>query len=597
MLNIFNITRGCYHIEFKFTHDNTFELIELNPRVGGALIIESTEYISGTNLLLLWLKTLLYKNVKLPQTINNHNYENIKCSAFRVYFGYDIGTIKSIQYNNISEKPSLHNVLIDIGTELLCDKSEQFLAQALWTKTVKNKNIINKFHEKISIESKKYLSFNIVNKNYYSHVFLIVDYNLSRVIEVQKIADIVYQQYNYQTILVTTKGKGIISDNITSFEYESITIDSILDEIIHNLDNHRYIPVSGLVFSDNAIVTGSKLLEHYNLITDSSIGAAKSYDKLLYRKSEKTYKLNNHINTPEFYDLRHKKSYDYLSDKITKGFIIKPRKQGNNMGVVSVHSIDDIKTFINKNQYFNDSYIAEQLIDIKDEFSVDGVGQLQFITKKLSIRGRFPLEIGQVLPPNIDNLTRNKIILANSLANSVVEQKNGAFHNEIMICSRTNKAYVVEPNRRPGGMSIWYLIYNVYQIDLYKEWVLSSFGYIKTEKDIPKPKCSSGYLMLEGPIGYAVKMDILLNNLEFIIDNIYIKLDLNLQNRPKYDFVSFIAPKNYVFKSYPKNGLEFLISIIFTDAKTKYLECFMYKFYQLWSSDIKSILKKLGGLY
>lgn len=595
ILYALNINRGCYHIEFKLTQNKTFELIELNPRAGGALIVESTEYVSGYNMLFLWTQTLLHKNINLPLTMNRHSQKSIKSSAFRVYFSNKIGVVKNIQYNDISIKPFLCNVLVNTGSELVFDKSEQFLAQALWIKQVTGIDEVKNFHEHILEDSKKYLNFNIYN-DCSSEVFLIIDYNLSRIEEVKNIANIVYQNYSHKTILITNKGKGIFSDNIVSLEYDSITNDSLIKNVVKSLGKNNYIPVSGLVFSDDAIVTGSKLLEYYNLITDSSLGAEKSYDKLLYRESEKIQKTKKNIGVPEFYNLEKSKDCNKLLTKINQGFIVKPRKQGNNRGISSVYSMTELENSLNENIHLNDKHIAEQLINIENEFSIDGVGKLRFITKKLSIRGKFPIEIGQVLPPNIDNATENKILSANSMANSIVEQSIGAFHNEIMICSKNKNAYVVEPNRRPGGMGIWELIKKVYGVDLYREWILSSFGYSKLKNYKNKPKYSSGYLMLEGPIGYSVNFDVLLDNLEFIVDSVYLNLGLKLQNSPEYTFASFIAPKNYIFRSSPENGHEFLISLIFTHHKDGDLESIMYSFYEFWSLNIKDILKKLSAL-
>ena len=596
ILHTLNIDRGCYHIEFKLTQNRVFELIELNPRVGGALIIESTEYISRHNMIFLWTQTLLHKNINLPLTISEQSQKSINSSAFRVYFSNTIGVVKNIQYSDISIKPFLCNVLVSTGSELVFDKSEQFLAQALWIKQAANMSEVKKFHKRTLEDSKKYLNFNIYN-NCSSKIFLIVDYNLSRVKEVKNIANIVYQNYGYKTTLVTSKGKGVFDDNIVSLEYDSVTNGSLVKDVVKSLEKSGHVPVSGLVFSDDAIVTGSKLLECYNLITDSSLGAEKSYDKLLYRESEKIQKLNIYIGVPEFYNLEKSKDCNKLFTKINQGFIVKPRKQGNNRGISSVYSVAELENSLNENIYLNDKHIAEQLIDIENEFSVDGVGKLRFITKKLSIRGRFPIEIGQVLPPNIDNAIENRILSANSMANSIVEQNIGAFHNEIMICSKNKNAYVVEPNRRPGGMGIWELIKKVYGIDLYREWILSSFGYSKLKNYKNKPKYSSGYLMLEGPIGHSVNLDVLLDNLEFIVDSVYLNLGLKLQNSPEYTFSSFIAPKNYIFKSPPENGHEFLISLIFTHHKDGDLESIMYSFYEFWSLNIKDILKKLLALH
>src|SRR4029453_8524050 len=126
--------------------------------------------------------------------------------------------------------------------------------------------------------------------------------------------------------------------------------------------------------------------------------------------------------------------------------------------------------------YLSDGVICEELIPYRREFSFDGIGSLSFITEKISATGRYPVELGQVLPARITPRERNTISVAGRLANLLVGQRNGPFHNEITLSDDGHRAAVVEPNRRPAGMKIWTIASLVYQVNLYHLWVDQAFG-------------------------------------------------------------------------------------------------------------------------
>ncbi len=584
-----DVSTGCYHAEFKMCAAGKLELIELNPRVGGALIIESTNYITDDNILGLWIKTIVDRDFqpKLKNPLVAEAGAVIRCSAFRVYFSETTGIVDQISYKNISKLPTICNTLVSIGDRLSRDKSEQYLAQALWVGEAANSAKAAEFHNHIMSISENYLTVDIKTSADATPVFVVLDYNLSRKKDVIKIAEKVYEFCGTKVLLASALGKGINHPNIENFESVCTRSTEFVTGCIEFIKAHNYDPIGGVVFSDDAIVTGSRVLEYYNLKVDSHEGALRSYDKLQYRRAESAAPCPEGVNRPRFKDLSIPADYRALVADISAGWVVKPRCEGNNRGVVVVKSALDLNEAMSLNQnYAGDGLLAEELIKIGSEYSVDGVGSLNFITKKISVRGKFPLEVGQVMPAGVDPDLTAKLLCSSAFANALTGQKRGAFHNEIMLCENSNEAYVVEPNRRPGGMQIWDMILDCYGVDLYSRWVRSALdGAIHNPENIA-PKMSCGFLMLHGPVGTAVNQMALLRDLDTIVDKIWDRTGVPLEKRPQHLSPSFISTEDYVFESQAVDGHGFLMSIRFNGEFNPHFEELLVQFHLNWQHHI-----------
>lgn len=141
IFKVLDINIGCFHVEAKYTNNNIWEIIEINPRIGGALISQSVKYFTkGHSILELWLKSLIYKpnNIAFEQLLKSLNISKNGMSPhnqgtfFRVYFASK-GVIKSIFENSVEISPSLTQILVKPGQEFISDARENFAAQALWT--------------------------------------------------------------------------------------------------------------------------------------------------------------------------------------------------------------------------------------------------------------------------------------------------------------------------------------------------------------------------------------------------------------------------------------------------------------------------------
>ncbi|MGY3866384.1 ATP-grasp domain-containing protein [Aeromonas bivalvium] len=120
------VTTGLFHIEAKFAERQGWEMVEINPRIGGAYILESTRHHAGVDLLSLWLDSLLSRPLQPVQPSNRRSF-------FRVFFGQSGRTLARIQPRNGAEVPLLdQRLFVQEGDRLPQIEREIFIGQALW---------------------------------------------------------------------------------------------------------------------------------------------------------------------------------------------------------------------------------------------------------------------------------------------------------------------------------------------------------------------------------------------------------------------------------------------------------------------------------
>lgn len=130
---------GCFHVEARF--DGTrWDLIEINPRVGGSLISPSVKALNGdANLLDLWLHVLLdadgaHASLSRLAYTGEGETPSPNATFFRVYFASP-GRIEEIQINPLPRAPVVTQVLLKAGDEVDPASREVFLGQLLWSMT------------------------------------------------------------------------------------------------------------------------------------------------------------------------------------------------------------------------------------------------------------------------------------------------------------------------------------------------------------------------------------------------------------------------------------------------------------------------------
>lgn len=330
-------------------------------------------------------------------------------------------------------------------------------------------------------------------------ILLIIDYNLSRVADVAHMRDHARRRHNADTILIRANPGNVdarLCDHLIAVDPLSHDfVDRAHEALLPWLSQIR----GGIVFSDNAVRSGAALLERMGAKVDSALLALGAFSKLEYRRFEARCRdlfASQRIMTPDCVSIDSLDELGRFAELHPEGFVVKPSCEGNNRGVVLVQPGDDLLTvFEEVAPYLAAGVICEQVIPYQREFSFDGVGGLSFATEKVSAAGRYPVEVAQLLPARITQFEYETLRRAGELANLLVGQRDGPFHNEIKLSDDGMFGAVVEPNRRPAGMRIWTLAALVYGVDFYHLWVDSVLGD-DSKPPVLRPKCQAATVML-----------------------------------------------------------------------------------------------------
>ncbi|GGY89351.1 ATP-grasp domain-containing protein [Streptomyces nitrosporeus] len=140
VLDTLGLGWGCFHVEARHAPSG-WDLIEVNPRVGGSLISPSVGALTGgPGLLDLWLDSLLtaHRPAGFLEELKSLSYtadgtpQGGNATFFRVFFA-DPGTIRGIRLNDGPLRPVLTQVLLKPGDVVEPASREVFLGQVLWS--------------------------------------------------------------------------------------------------------------------------------------------------------------------------------------------------------------------------------------------------------------------------------------------------------------------------------------------------------------------------------------------------------------------------------------------------------------------------------
>lgn len=507
ILDYLEVSNGCFHIEARFD-GNHWDLIEINPRIGGSLISHSVKALNGeSSMLELWLDLLL-SGAKFRSSLERLSYSadgtapGETATFFRVYFASP-GRISRIIDGPLRRTPSIRQVLLQEGEEIPGTSREVFLGQFLWELTRQEREA-----EFASLLAESGQALQVLYEpegeaaDQAAALLLIVDYNLSRVGDVAHIARLAQTSYGAGTVLIRpnpSERDRTLCDHVVDLDPQAPRfVEQALSRLEPLLPRIR----AGVVFSDNAVQTGALLLEQLGLPVDSAVLAAGAYSKWQYRVSETRIRdlfAAQSVLAPAHASIETLEDLHAFANAYPEGFVIKPACEGNNRGVVAVRPGDDLgAAFAKVAPYLPGGVLCEELIPYAREFSFDGVGENIFITEKVSAPKPFPVEWAQILPARLTETERTTLTRAGRLANLLVGQRHGPFHNEIKLSDDGTQAAVVEPNRRPAGMKIWTLAQAVYGIDFYSLWVDAAWG-LPRHVDIPSPSRQAAAVMLGVP--------------------------------------------------------------------------------------------------
>ncbi len=130
---------GCFHVEAKWsTH---WEIIEINPRIGGAMIKESIRSVTGEfDLIEGWIRNLVARTprerralgLRVTKAERTFRRGSGTGTLFRVFFGKPGKRIEAIKEMPVSPPPSVLRLAVTAGTQLPIAAREIFLGQGLW---------------------------------------------------------------------------------------------------------------------------------------------------------------------------------------------------------------------------------------------------------------------------------------------------------------------------------------------------------------------------------------------------------------------------------------------------------------------------------
>lgn len=139
-LGAMEVDTGIYHVEARFDAMAGWELIEVNPRIGGAYIVDSTRIHSNVDLLGTWIDLLLGHEFEKPSFVERTTF-------FRVFFGRPGKTISHFRYAQDRWRPVLEKTFFQAGDTLPEVDREIFVGQALWDITEMNPDSAGQFIE------------------------------------------------------------------------------------------------------------------------------------------------------------------------------------------------------------------------------------------------------------------------------------------------------------------------------------------------------------------------------------------------------------------------------------------------------------------
>lgn len=306
-------------------------------------------------------------------------------------------------------------------------------------------------------------------------LFVVIDYNLTRIDDVRLMTRYAKERYGLDTVLVRH------APGPRDFALADLVIDAdplepeFVDRASAAIRALGRPVAAALPFSDNAVQSGAALAETLGARADSPLLADAAFSKTKYREREAAFGelfAASGCHVPAFERIRSVEELATFTLRCRGGVVLKPSCEGNNRGVLKLTAQDDLaQAFAEVETYLAQGCICEELIPYPEEYSFDGIGHLWFVTKKRSASGRYPVECGQTVNAEVSSATIGAVARAGALANLMCGQRSGPFHNEVKFDPDSGMAAVVEPNRRPAGMSIWHLAERVFGVNLFRLWV------------------------------------------------------------------------------------------------------------------------------
>jgi biotin carboxylase len=137
------LTAGAFHVEAKYwVARDRWEIIEINPRMGGSLINASVQALTGESILDLWTESLILADFwrdefrtrlkKASQLESLRDGTASKATVFLSKYGEKGRTIDSISFDAGEREPQILKLHVKAGTKLDDSDRAICLMDALW---------------------------------------------------------------------------------------------------------------------------------------------------------------------------------------------------------------------------------------------------------------------------------------------------------------------------------------------------------------------------------------------------------------------------------------------------------------------------------
>lgn len=315
-------------------------------------------------------------------------------------------------------------------------------------------------------------------------IVAIFGYNNTRSYDVLKIREICARELNAEVLLIK---EGLTPEDraLTSYALDASPDSQTIAELLKPyLERYGLALFGCLPFSDKGVVGAAHCAQAFGLPGDSVRTAEAMLNKSTFRELEASLDLDPAVyRTPTFkavYSLQDAQNFF----NVHGAFFIKPTSEGNSRGCRVITSLADISDWSNQNpNAFRLGAICEEILNVGNEYSFDGVDGHYWITEKLTTSGSFRAEYQHIvpapLPPDVYRRTHDTLRTLISKLGS----KGGAFHHEFFLLE-DGRIASVEPNRRPAGMWIWDLAAATLGFDPWTRWIRLCTGM--NQQSLPK---------------------------------------------------------------------------------------------------------------
>ncbi|MFJ8627130.1 acetyl-CoA carboxylase biotin carboxylase subunit family protein [Kitasatospora sp. NPDC093550] len=137
-LRALGVDTGVHHVEARFQRGRGWEIVEVNPRIGGAYIVASTLRHRGVDVLELWIDQLLGRPVEPTASEERSTF-------FRVFYGEPGRRVARVARGAVPVDLVEDKLFVREGERLPEVDREIFVGQALWDVTSLSPDALDAF--------------------------------------------------------------------------------------------------------------------------------------------------------------------------------------------------------------------------------------------------------------------------------------------------------------------------------------------------------------------------------------------------------------------------------------------------------------------